>query len=121
LAASAAAGATRKHGISSEARVAFDAVALCRRPGAPQAQTTHQMNTRASDRLQDIFRAVFGLPQNADVVNLDQTNSPRWDSLDHVSLVAAIESEFGVSLDAADQFQMSSYSAIARLVEEKSA
>ena len=78
------------------------------------------MKTQASDRLQDIFRAVFGLPESMDVVNLDQSNSPRWDSLDHVSLVAAIESEFGVSLDAADQFRMSSYAAIARLLEEKS-
>jgi len=77
------------------------------------------MNTNISDRLQDIFRAVFELPRNADVTNLDQTNSPRWDSLDHVSLVAAIESEFGISLDAADQFRMTSYPATAALLEEK--
>jgi acyl carrier protein len=77
------------------------------------------MNTQTSERLQDIFRAVFGLPESIDVVNLDQSNSPRWDSLDHVSLVAAIESEFGVSLDASDQFRMSSYAAIANLIEEK--
>jgi acyl carrier protein len=77
------------------------------------------MKTQTSDRLQDIFRAIFGLPESIDVVNLNQANSPRWDSLDHVSLVAAIESEFGVSLDAGDQFRMSSYAAIARLLEEK--
>jgi hypothetical protein len=51
------------------------------------------MNTQTSDRLQDIFRAVFELSGGIDVTNLDQTNSPRWDSLDHVSLVTAIESE----------------------------
>ncbi len=77
------------------------------------------MKTQTSDRLQDIFRAVFELSEVVDVTNLDQTNSPRWDSLDHVSLAAAIESEFAVSLDAADQLRMSSYAATALLLEEK--
>jgi acyl carrier protein len=77
------------------------------------------MNAHTSDRLQDIFRAVFELSRNVDATNLDQTNSPRWDSLDHVSLVTAIESEFGVSLDAADQLRMASYVATALLLEEK--
>lgn len=77
------------------------------------------MNTQTSDRLQDIFRAVFELKPDHDVTTLDRTNSPRWDSLDHVSLVAAIESEFGVSLDAADQLRMAGYAATAQLLEEK--
>jgi acyl carrier protein len=77
------------------------------------------MNTQTSDRLQDIFRAVFELSGGIDVTNLDQTNSPRWDSLDHVSLVTAIESEFGISLDAADQLRMTSYVATAILLEER--
>ena len=77
------------------------------------------MNTQTSNRLRDIFRAVFELPGDLDVTSLDQTNSPRWDSLDHVSLVTAIESEFGISLDAADQFRMTSYAGTAILLEEK--
>lgn len=78
-----------------------------------------EMNTQNSDRLQDIFRAVFELSGDVDVTGLDPTNSPRWDSLDHVSLVTAIESEFGLSLDAADQLRMTSYAATATLLEEK--
>jgi acyl carrier protein len=77
------------------------------------------MNTQTSDRLQDIFRAVFELSEDIDVTNLDQTNSPRWDSLDHVSLVTAIESEFGISLDAADQLRMTSYVATTIMLEER--
>jgi acyl carrier protein len=42
-----------------------------------------------------------------------------WDSLAHVALVTAIESEFRVSLDAADQLQMTSYTATALLLEER--
>jgi acyl carrier protein len=77
------------------------------------------MNTQNSQRLQDIFRAVFELSPGIDVTQLDQTNSPRWDSLDHVSLVTAIESEFGISLDAGDQLRMASFSATSLLLEEK--
>ena len=61
------------------------------------------MKTQTSERLQDIFRAVFGLPESMDVVNLDQSNSPRWDSLDHVSLVAAIESAAHRSVAKSDE------------------
>lgn len=77
------------------------------------------MNSQSAQRLQDIFRVVFGVPASFDVTKLDHSTAPRWDSLDHVSLVAAIESEFGVSLDAADQLRMASYEATALLLEEK--
>ena len=77
------------------------------------------MTTQSLDRLQDVFRAVFELSADFDVTTLDRTNSPRWDSLDHVSLVAAIESEFGVSLDAADQLRVIGYASTAHLLEEK--
>lgn len=86
---------------------------------AQRAHILSRMNAQTSERLQEIFHAVFELPPNVDVTNLDQSNSPRWDSLDHVSLVTAIESEFGISLDAADQLQMTSYATIARLLEER--
>ena len=77
------------------------------------------MNAQNSERLQEIFRAVFELSPGVQVTSLDQSNSPRWDSLDHVSLVTAIESEFGISLDAADQLRMTGYQAVIHLLEEK--
>ncbi|MBA3557890.1 MAG: acyl carrier protein [Gemmatimonadaceae bacterium] len=46
-------------------------------------------------------------------------NEPNWDSLAHVSLVAAIESEFGITLDAADELRMTSFQATQLLLEEK--
>jgi acyl carrier protein len=79
------------------------------------------MTAPATDRLQDVFRAVFELPEGSDPTKLRQIDTPRWDSLAHVSLVTAIESEFGVTLDAADQLRMTSYAATALLLEEKSA
>ena len=77
------------------------------------------MNAQTTDRLQEIFRAVFELPAGSDVASLRQISTPTWDSLAHVSLVTAIESEFGVSLDAAEQLRMTSYAATAALLEDK--
>ena len=77
------------------------------------------MNTQTTDRLQEIFRAVFELPPGSDVTRLRQMSTPSWDSLAHVALVTAIESEFEVSLDAADQLQMTSYNATSLLLEER--
>ena len=48
-----------------------------------------------------------------------QINQKNWDSLAHVSLVTAIESEFEVTLDAADALRMTSYQATQLLLEEK--
>ena len=73
----------------------------------------------AADRLQEVFRAVFEMPERADVKHLRQLNTPTWDSLAHVSLVTAIESEFGVTLEATDQLRMTSYAATAALLAEK--
>jgi len=83
------------------------------------APETYSMNPQTTDRLQDIFRAVFELPSEADVTGLRQMNTPAWDSLAHVALVTAIESEFSVSLDAADQLQMTSYTTTSLLLEER--
>ncbi|NKD56095.1 acyl carrier protein [Haematospirillum sp. 15-248] len=43
----------------------------------------------------------------------------RWDSLAHVSMVAAVESEFGVNLDSTDMERMTSFAATRLLLEEK--
>ena len=79
------------------------------------------MSAQNGERLQEIFRAVFDVPAGTDVTGLRQMNTPKWDSLAHVSLVTAIESEFGISLDAADQLRMTSYAATSLLLDEKAA
>ena len=42
------------------------------------------------ERLQAIFRGVFSLPGAADVSRCRQVSMPEWDSLAHVTLVAAM-------------------------------
>ena len=77
------------------------------------------MNPRFAERLQAIFRLVFHLSPSADPTDVRQLTEPHWDSLAHVSLVAAIESEFEVQIDVAEALQMTSYKATELLLEEK--
>jgi acyl carrier protein len=71
------------------------------------------------DRLQAVFRAVFQLPEASDVRQLSQADCRRWDSLAHVLLVSALESEFRVTFDPADLLSMGSYWDSQALLEKK--
>ncbi len=70
-------------------------------------------------KLQQIFRIVLDLEDSIDVTNLRKLTERRWDSLATVSMVAALESEFNLSLSAADYERMTSFEAIRLMVEEK--
>jgi acyl carrier protein len=70
-------------------------------------------------RLDEIFRTVLELPAGADVRTTRQDAAAAWDSLAHVLLVGAIESEFGLQIDAADSLELTSYDAISRFLEER--
>ena len=63
-------------------------------------------------RLQAIFEAVFG----PGVSELSDQDSPstikRWDSLNHVHLILALEAEFGVQFDAGEIADLVSVGAI---------
>lgn len=69
--------------------------------------------------LAQVFRAVLELPDETDVEAIRQVSQPSWDSLAHVSLVLAVESEFGLSVDIADSIELTSYQAFALYLEEK--
>ena len=69
-------------------------------------------------RMAEAFRAVFELPADADPAQIRQVTTKAWDSLGHVSLVAALESEFEVEITAVDSIEITSYGAALLLVEE---
>jgi acyl carrier protein len=69
--------------------------------------------------LEQVFRAVLELPDDADVSAIRQVNQPAWDSLRHVSLVLAVESEFNLSIDMADSIELTSFEAFELFLEEK--
>jgi len=54
-------------------------------------------------KLEQIFRIVLEIADADDVHEVRQISHPRWDSLAHVSLIAAIESELDVSISGVNQ------------------
>jgi acyl carrier protein len=74
---------------------------------------------QTTDKLKDIFQVILDLPLDTDFKRLRKLIEPRWDSLAQTSIIAAIESEFGVELELADMERISSFEAAQLLVEEK--
>ncbi|MGC4808095.1 acyl carrier protein [Micromonospora sp. DT233] len=62
-----------------------------------------------SDRLRTVFVEALELPEGTDVENLNYRDIDQWDSLGHMTLVAAIEDEFEVQLDTEQVIDMSSF------------
>jgi acyl carrier protein len=69
-------------------------------------------------RLQPIFREVLA-PDLVLTEDLDASKVPEWDSLNHISLVVAIESEFGVELSAEELATLLNVGDMARLLATK--
>ena len=77
------------------------------------------MAPETEDRLCAVFRAVFELRDAGDVERQCRQGDGGWDSLGHVLLVLALESEFGVSIDAADSLSLTSYDVVRSYLEER--
>lgn len=77
------------------------------------------MRDATQTTLDQVFRAVLQLPDDVDVRTVRQVNQKSWDSLAHVSLIAAVESEFGLSIDLADSLELTSFEAFALYLEER--
>ncbi len=76
------------------------------------------VNENNLKKLKQIFRAVLELPDAAEVESLSKTTMRRWDSLAQVALIAAIESEFGITIKVADYERMGSFKSVVLLVDE---
>jgi acyl carrier protein len=77
------------------------------------------MITDRDAKLNEIVSAVLELPADTDVSHVRQLSAENWDSLAHVSLMLAIEGEFGVTIDIADQIALTSVPAIRLYLEER--
>jgi acyl carrier protein len=69
------------------------------------------------DRLRKVFRAALGLADDVEVDGLEYQSIEKWDSLAHMTLVAAIEDEFDVMIDTDDVLTMSSFTKARELLE----
>lgn len=62
-----------------------------------------------TDRLRTVFVETLELPADTDVENLKYRDIEQWDSLGHMTLVTAIEDEFGVQLETEQVIDLSSF------------
>lgn len=68
------------------------------------------MNSK--DRYNQIIRTVFELKEYEEIDEMmTRENTPKWDSLLHLTLVVAIEDEFGIILDTDNILNLNSYDA----------
>ena len=69
-------------------------------------------------KLNQILITVLELDDSVSLDDLDSTNYKKWDSLAQVHLIAAIESEFEISVEVSEYEKFISYSAIKKLLED---
>jgi acyl carrier protein len=65
------------------------------------------MNTH--DRLKFVFAKAFELPPDTAVETLEYRRHAGWDSVGHMRMIAALESEFGVLLETEQILDLSSF------------
>ncbi len=70
-------------------------------------------------KLQQIYQLVLDYPDHADMSKVRRISDERWDSLANVTLVTALESEFGVVMDVVDVERLTSFSATLLILQEK--
>ncbi|NRQ34932.1 acyl carrier protein [Nonomuraea sp. NN258] len=70
------------------------------------------------ERLRVVFRSSLSLAPDADVDGLEYRAIPQWDSLAHMSLIAAMEDEYSIMIDTDEMIDMSSFAKAAGLLEK---
>lgn len=67
-------------------------------------------------RLAAVFRESFELAADAPVEGLAYRGLPAWDSVGHMRLVAAIETEFDIMLETDEVLDLSSFAKAVEIV-----
>jgi acyl carrier protein len=70
-------------------------------------------------KLSSIFASVLGEPENRITEDASPKTLPRWDSLRHVSLVMALEDEFGITFSTSEIMSLSSVGGIRQTLASK--
>jgi acyl carrier protein len=72
-----------------------------------------------TERLFDVFVNVLALPPQTDSAGLRRSAVVSWDSLMQITLITAIENEFGIQFDADEYATIVSYEAAADSLKNK--
>ena len=60
-------------------------------------------------RYRKVYMNVFSIVEEDVIADLKYQSHPNWDSLGHMTLVAALESEFSISMDMDDVIDLESF------------
>lgn len=71
------------------------------------------------DRIRNVFAAVFQMPTDAVSTAYTKDTLSQWDSLKHITLILALENEFGVRFEDAEYGQLDSFAAILSVLQTK--
>ncbi len=77
------------------------------------------MNEPIVDRVKDIIADLFLVPFEEIGLESSPETIERWDSIQHLNLVLAVEQTFGLQLSVADIERMTDVGAIVELVKKK--
>jgi acyl carrier protein len=72
-----------------------------------------------TNRLQRSFTRALELPESTDVTVLKYRDIMQWDSIGHMTLIAEIESEYGVMFSTDQVLALSSYDKAVELLREQ--
>ena len=68
-------------------------------------------------RLENVFKTTLGI--DAVPADLSQRNCETWDSVNHLNLVLALESEFGVTFEPEEIASMRTLSVVEKILSGK--
>lgn len=70
------------------------------------------------ERIVKVFSESLGIDSSSVVDDLQYNSIPQWDSIAHMALVAALESEFDIMMDTDDIIDMSSVRKAKEILEK---
>ena len=74
---------------------------------------------KTENKVLKIFERFFKISKKELSLDLNQKNFPKWDSINHLSLVFILEEEFKIKFDDKDIFKLISIKKIIYLIENK--
>jgi acyl carrier protein len=77
------------------------------------------MNAALVNRLTPIFRQALDTPDLTLTRELDATQVPNWDSLNHISLIIALEEELKMEFDTEDLVGLVNVGEMIDMIEKK--
>jgi acyl carrier protein len=72
-----------------------------------------------ADTLDATFRLALGLADDVDLGETAYGQTEGWDSVGHMELIIGIEAAFGISIEADDVFEMSDFSAVRAVLQDR--